>query len=776
MSSNSPIKNQRNQKSLERKISENNHSHTINKQTKDNLPLFLRKNSGSNACGNNINQIQCDSAFGKFSIPKKNVKSSNQRSSEEVNFNSNNYKNLNKLFEKEKSSASDKPIQLSNSNYVSYSFSNSNPVSCGSAKGNLEEKPISQQNPVKRFSSEEDLISLSTNKYVKDSIKNTSNSNFNNVSSNNNYFGSNLLGGSNHFFEYDLTKDKNNNLFNTSSSRTRSESNLVINRFNEKQRQSILLAKANLNTLENEESESSIFNNDQIKKFNSWNNSSNTNANKLISSNNFDNKNNNNKVRSIFNSDDLSDQNHLALFNSTNSVVLNRESLDKFFINKQIGSQNLLSSDKKSQIQLLNNMNVTMKSKNKSPNLTQELNNTPSNNKTFSASCSDNNSNSNNNINNFYYNNSNNPLFNAEAKASSKFQIGAEEENTDYEANFALAAKFITNNKKIPMTPSMLNSKEKYSFINNNNKKPELNSFQFQEAASLENKSIYSIEKNQKRYSIDNILNNVKPNNLIPSKNCELNAFNQNDFLKKFNTSDAVRPARIYLEMNDLAAASNSDQHLLVTAEMEKTNKNLNSNRISESNNFMSNYKSNKSTSNDDSKEFGSNANLLNFNSNASNNNNNNNHNNFNMNLNYFNCSNNNNNDYNNSNQYSKRNFNNFDSNKKNKNLLEEKEFNLNLDPQLSKFNSQNNSNYRSSNSNSNLSFKTKQSQKNQIFFPVEISVKSFNSANSVNNSSKKTVSDFACKENAIQFNKPNNVDNHSNNSLSKMKSDKNSN
>jgi hypothetical protein len=268
----------------------------------------------------------------------------------------------------------------------------------------------------------------------------------------------------------------------------------------------------------------------------------------------------------------------------------------------------------------------------------------------------------------------------------------------------------------------------------------------------------------QIRPLIDNAASTMNLDKFSISKNSELK-INQNDFLKKFNTSDAIRPPRIFLDINNLFAA-NSDQHLLVTAEMENSNKNINVNRLGGSN-FMSNNRSNISTSNDDSKE------LLNFNSKESNNPNN-------INLNYFNSGNinkeiNNNKNINknvrtfnsknsgNSNSLSNNIPINFDSNKGNNKYSEDKDCNFNLDPKLSKFNSQNNSNINKS-SNSNFSFKTKQSQKNQIFFPMEVSVKSFNSANSVNNKSNKTISDFPSYNYLSNFNTSNTDKNNNEN------------
>ncbi len=643
------------------------------------------------------------------------------------------------------------------------------------------------------FEFEEEVFTFSNKNSEKGSIKN--NTNTHNINNNQiiKDFKCNDDSGNYNIFEYDLIREKNNNLYNTSSKAT-SDNNLVINKFNEKQRQNIL-KKANFQTLlETEENESLLFNNDQIKKFNSWDNTSNVNANKLISSTD-----NNNHHLSIFNVKDLSDQKQLAFFYSTNPNVFNKRSSDINLIQNQQGSNIKSSLDYKAQPQL-NNTNIAIKNVNISPYSIQENDSTPSNSKIISESCSYNNSNKNHNFI------SKDPLFNFEDKASSKLQ--KEEEYTDYEANFAFEARFITNNKKIPIMPSMINQTEKQDCIN---KTTDFIFPAFKDTKEEETKPSYSKES-QKLYSKEMFVTALKSEKYIASKNnSELN-INQNDFLKKFKTSDTIRPARIYLEINDFAAASSSDHNLLVTAEMDKTNNNNFNNKKSLSggpNYFMSNYKSNKSTSNDDSKQFGSNVNLLNFNSKESNN--------FNSNsLNYFNSGNSNNNISKNSNSNkknnntnknkdtnsnsnnknsisndnpnsnfnfydnlndlnSKRNVNNkVESNKANKNLAEEKEYNFNLDSQLRKFNSQDNSNNKSS--NSNFSFKTKQSQKKQIFFPVEVSIKSFNSANSVYNNSNKTISDFPCSEKTINWNTLNYIDNLGNSNIPQMKCDKNSN
>jgi len=214
---------------------------------------------------------------------------------------------------------------------------------------------------------------------------------------------------------------------------------------------------------------------------------------------------------------------------------------------------------------------------------------------------------------------------------------------------------------------------------------------------------------------------NEKISNIIRNKitNSELNHF---ETIKKFNTSDAIKPSKIYLELNQMRNVPNNDPLLLVTAEFDRKKKQILSNKFRSSNTADSNNNFNKSTSNDSNEFMRNNINIkkeTNFNSANPHNN---------MNLNNF-----------NSVSYLNSNFNRFTNKNKNSNnfnnkIFENDIYSINNKNRNISNDEKDNNNYNNIqiyfnntkthlNNNSNPYFISKQNSlnKNQIFFPSEI-------------------------------------------------------
>lgn len=673
-------------------IKANNENNSRIKIKEEKLPLFLRKNSGSNLSNEN-NKITIDSCSIKLAKHKNKIKLA-QRKSE--TYEDENNKDKNKLNENENLNILNRQFLLNNDNIISKS--NSNPSSSACLKANINEK--ANFIPTKIFDFEDNLLNLNyKNKETENDLKEIKDKfvhkDYHNAK----------------FFDYDLLIEKNKNLFfnyNKMQSDDKINKNIAV-----KQKQN-LSKKANFQTIDKIEKEG-ILNSCDIIKFNSWNTSSSKNntifADEIIKENLFQEKN-------------------LQLFNSSDSSKfdLTKHHIDKPLIIKNINSNNINNETDVEMNDYKNDYNQLI-------NLDQFFTNNlkKTNNKVTDSGCSD-----------FkFLNKLNNSNY-----CDNTLQVKDNIINSDL--NFALEHNFITNNKKIDISNELLSCYEKRdtnikSLTNNSShcRNKDFNPLNIK-VAKIES----FISNSNNAINFDNKFSSQKNKQMIIYKN---------DFMRKFNTSDAVKAPRIIIDLKDYSSVANTDSKLLVTAEMEKSNKTNNINRLSGLN-FMSNNRSNKSTSNDDSKE------LINFNSKESNSDNNNlNYNNFNReNLNK------------NINQYEKnnihsswkkseisnfnsmRNFTSYNSSKTNNKIFLEKESNFKSTLQLSKIKSQNKSDNQCS--NSHLSLKTKQSQKNQIFFPVEISIKSFHSVNSFNNSSSsKTRSDIPTNENVINFKIQNN-------------------
>lgn len=337
------------------------------------------------------------------------------------------------------------------------------------------------------------------------------------------------------------------------------------------------------------------------------------------------------------------------------------------------------------------------------------------------------------------------------------------EEFSDNENNFSLEAKFITNNKKIIINDKIKSSGKaniKVNRIENN-----INS----EFIKNQNK-IYNDDNNENYFNNNLLLNNSKKTNCIDKylqstnindckiinnfcsnenykfnnnsfekeKNLKLNeSFNSamscefignipanfqnnpkfsinndlisNNVLKKFNTSDAVKPPKIFLEIKELTRNSNIDPMLIVNAEIGDKKKLI----INKRNSYTSSIqRSNRSTSND-SKEFSnSNINMNNYSSKEGN---------INFSANAYNLSNKDNSGQNftalniNYNQHTK------EKDQINSQNIEDINGKTKEKSQANKFNPIN-----SNLNNIDLSIKKKQNPKNQIFFPTEINMINF--------------------------------------------------
>jgi hypothetical protein len=324
-----------------------------------------------------------------------------------------------------------------------------------------------------------------------------------------------------------------------------------------------------------------------------------------------------------------------------------------------------------------------------------------------------------------------------------------EEENSDAESSYlALEAKFVTNNKQIPREERNLLS---YNDQNEMQKNP--NSLKLLDRsknipkdfdcnkdikfnfAEKEKNINFNFNQQKNSFNLDmsceipfNRNNNLANNsnsaydsipfgdrkNLINEKINENERNNSNDFLRKFNTSGAAKLPNIFIELNGIKNITTNDSMLIVTAEID-SKKDLFENIYRSYNG--SNYKSNRSTSNDsrdNNNNFNyindANFNLNNFNSRDSVNNNLlNNFNSNNINLKTFNSG--------NSSNYNSYNILKANSQQQPIKTLEQKDLLNNI--------MQVNTNFKSNSGGcTNITSKKKQIQKNQIFFPSEINIK----------------------------------------------------
>lgn len=261
----------------------------------------------------------------------------------------------------------------------------------------------------------------------------------------------------------------------------------------------------------------------------------------------------------------------------------------------------------------------------------------------------------------------------------------------------------IKNNKINSCNNNINNNRNNFNNDNNNKNENSFNS-----AVSCE----FADQTDKNNPHKTNAVNTPIPysnaeNQLINKNKDELESERNNDFIRKFNTSDAVKPQKVFLELNKANNLTTNDPMLIVTAEID-VKKNLLGNIFSSYNG--SNYKSNRSTSNE-SKDNNNNNNI--FNSKSSNSN---------MNNYYPKESNSfNNNAYKNNNQQQ--------TNK----TYEEKELmnnimKVNTGCRSDSGHSATNTNIvLNSNNNTNITSKKKPLQKNQIFFPTEINIRNLN-------------------------------------------------
>lgn len=623
----------------------------IIKQNTSYIPSFLKNNGTALAEMNN----SFDS-FNPNSLKFKNIIAKYENINKEDSNNqkqfSNKYNAVVELFENKKSSVNDKPIQVNNNNVpsklnletikmnnykqnlsVKDKIENSpnqkfdelylktkkdhllfkeNPFSLGNIidshnkmyqKSNINEMPKKQFSPIDNCSKAYEIIKqknpiLESQKYKINNVKNSQN---NVISTGNKIKG----------LEYDLEN------FEFNQSNLNIETPIIsINNKN---------PIVNFNDLENEE----------IKKFNSWNPKKDINPYLTCASD----KSKHLKESALENDNAIYQTNNS--FNSCdNNIFLEPLKLNKKIKNIESTSNNEISNassfymklDKKhkeiSKDKYFNDFKFTEKSIN---NLKESK------------------------IDNHSYNYQYNfeKKFNNDLSKNDNILIneGLEAEYND----FNLECQFITNNKKIILkdnNPCSFLSKNKIGDANkeieldyqdkknqiaidlssnnveNNNKQNQfyLNSKERKLNINQEEKSFDSKMScefpsqvlNKDMIFTDKAYNyNLKDdcNNVIYNKNqfeIKNERNNSSDFVSKFNTSEAVKPPKIYLELNQVKNITTNDSTLIVNAEMDRKN-NLLENIYGSYNG--SNYKSNRSTSNE-SKDY-NNTNNNNFNDNV---------------------------------------------------------------------------------------------------------------------------------------------------------------
>jgi len=533
--------------------------------------------------------------------------------------------------------------------------------------------------------------------------------------------------------------------------------------------------------------------NDEIKKFNSWSNPNNIN-NKIYNS--INNKKQNTNNNSWNQKEDLKCESNIAKFNSVSASMNNfscNSSVEPFkscdILQKESQKNDLFSIFQKEK---QNNENINNKKFLSSNNVDEDIQmvkdykvkkkfNDDNNFNNFGEiECFD-------NFSNFLKSN-NETKFYERDNVKNKFP---KDKSYNIENNFPLEAKFITNNKKIffneekSFTENLFHNNDKNDknrknlikeklksheeiLINKNlcpknefSENPNLNNLYNKNASDAIGKKFINMQEfntaifheyptnietcKDNKKMISNILNKKSFNNIMDFENKSLIKkfdYNKNnkkisnsknniesiDFIKKYNTSDAIRPPKIFLDLNEITTLNNLDPMLIVTAEIDKKKNILNNYRSTNSN-----QRSNRSTSND-SKEFGSNSNINNFNSKEANNiyqnlnsNNSGNYNNFDL-SNNFNLT---------TNSY-KIIYNSIKNKEINKTNDEKNKFAI-LNDQCSDILSNNlsinNRNLNLTNSSkSNKSLKKKLKQENQIFFPTEINI--FDNNNNMSNDS----------------------------------------
>jgi len=807
------------------------------KPNNEHIPSFLKHfgadASGANNCLNHKPSLKRDLA--------KCVKQENSGfnsgsfiSNSFVKYNYNNSK-IATLFEKKSIASNDKPIQVNdNSSRVILRFNSEDNRKKIIDKQNLSgsEAVVNENNNCIKNSLNE--VYLKTEKYEKKFLggsKDISNNNTNQSAGkkmiNMEFFNSMK---SIRFNEKEKNKDNNkieppnsaaeNNYENENDdydlmSNMNNSIPICLNLINKNKTKRQSLASFN-QTVEAADAEN--FENEEIKKFNSWNNPRNTAKMCLNSISAAQNKN-------VF--EDLNIEKDIAeaVYNSIN-IDTCFESCDKsdYFMQPRKSNKDLIKCqfESKSRIKSPPNLNVNWKRLEKSQqqeapreflnllsnNYLKEskddllnvsnTNNLDKNNNDFSSNNPDEKFKSERFYDYFtfenrefskcntpsvfgkdaYYNNNNN----------NKSKSG-EEEKSDDENLFSLESQFITNNKKIFLKDE-ISYVENFNTLNNENEKQnkqiknlpktkftcsdnqnkpipnnnrsnnylnfafsekETNKFDFMNNNQFEHSfnSAMSFEFPLNTYTTNNSnIYNLNPVNTANPHSQTGNLLYDNynikneiesgsekinyDLLRKFNTSDAVRPPKVFLELNKLNNSGSHDPMLIVTAEIESKN-NLFGNIYSSYNG--SNYKSNRSTSND-SKEPNNHVNNVNTNINLETYNSkesiNNNFNNNNIILKTFNSGNSiNTNTYN-------TNFNNFgkvNTQQKTNKIYKEKDL-INNIKQVNnhcKSDSANavtttNNDNNNHNNNTNITSTKKPMQKKQIFFPTEINIKNLSS------------------------------------------------
>jgi len=514
--------------------------------------------------------------------------------------------------------------------------------------------------------------------------------------------------------------------------------------------------------------QNNFFENEDIKKFNSWNNAKKKSKNDLNSSA---------QSKSIL-VEDLHLEKKIAIFNSTNNSFLSCGNYK--FLEPRKTNKNILHIENNNKTTTFNNnphkviseksfqqfsegLKIPEKNFSEKDDLKSSSNNsylyTNSNNLMTIGNNIPNNLISKTVVNDLSCKNireissSSNPYdlaFTGEVDKKNLRIKNNEEENSDAESSYlALEAKFITNNKLISkeernllsnndqnemqLNPNSLKlldrsknnpkdfdcNKKKFNFV----EKEKKTNFNFNQQENSFNSDMcceipYN-HKNNLAYNSNSAYDSIPFGNrksLIKEKinESENERNNSNDFLRKFNTSGAAKLPNIFIELNGIKNITTNDSMLIVTAEID-SKKDLFENIYRSYNG--SNYKSNRSTSNDsrdNNKNFDNindtNFNLNNFNSRDSVNNNLlNNFNSNNINLKTFNSG--------DSSRYNSNNILKANSQQQPIKTLEQKELLNNI--------MQVNTNFKSNSGGcKNITLKKKQIQKNQIFFPSEINIK----------------------------------------------------